>query len=137
MMPGGSGGGAELPGGGPPIFGGGPGGPGGGPGLMSVPPPGAGSNIVTAGGAPIPYSPAFEQPKPRPTYFPFTVTAILAKPINRPAYQGTGGEGGDTGGGPGGPAYGSMMGPGGSGGPYSSGPGGPAGSGGPYSSGGK
>jgi hypothetical protein len=134
--PGGSGGGAELPGGGPPIFGGGAL-PGGGPGLMNVPSPGgAGTDIVTAGGAPIPYSPAFDQPKPRPTYFPFTVTAILAKPINRPGYQGTGGEGGDTGGGPGGPAYGSMMGPGGSGGPYSSGPGpGGSGSGGPYSSG--
>jgi Tfp pilus assembly protein PilN len=138
MMPGGSGGppggssgppgGGELPGGGPPIFGGGaaPGGPG----LMSVPSPGAGTDIVTAGGAPIPYNPAVDLPKPRPAYFQFTVTGILAKPITRPSYQGVGAEG-DTGvgGPPGGSPYGSG-GPVGSGGPpYGSG--GPVGSGGP------
>ena len=137
-LPGGSGGppgGGDLPGGGPPIFGGGAM-SGGESGLMNVPSPGgAGSDLITAGGAPIPYSPAFDQPKPRPAYFQFTVTGILAKPINRPGYQGVGGEGGDAGGGPAG-GYNSMMGPGGSGGPYASGPGpGGSGSGGPYSSG--
>jgi hypothetical protein len=102
---------------------------------MNVPTPGVGTDIITAGGAPIPYSPAVDLPKPRPAYFQFTVTGILAKPIARPYYQGV--SGGDTGAAPGGfgtGGYGSSMGPG-PGGPYGSGGAGPAGSGGPYSSG--
>jgi len=122
--------------GGPPIFGGGADAGGGAPGLMSPPTPGLDNGAITSGGAPIPYSSAFTQVKPLPTYFGFTVTGVLAKPIERPSYLGVGAEG-DTGGsygagtggyGTGGPSYGP---PGGPGGP----PGGPGGSGGPAGSG--
>jgi hypothetical protein len=125
-------GGTDSAAGGPPIFGGsGPGG--GGPGLLNAPTAlGPGEGGVTTGGAPIPYLPPPELAKPRPTYFPFTVTGVLTKPIARPYYAGIGAEG-DTGaggspyggyggppGGPAGSAYGGP--PGGPGGPVGSGP---------------
>src|SRR5438093_2030550 len=110
------------PGGAPPIFGGAA--EGGAPGLMNVPTPGEpGSDVLTGGGAPIPYPSAVEQPKLLPVYFGFTVTGILAKPIIRPTFLGAGG-GEESAGGPGG--YGTG-GPGGYGMP--GGPGGPGGAG--------
>jgi hypothetical protein len=128
--------GGALPGGGPPIFGGGGAAGGEAPGLFNAPTPaGPDTGAVSQGGAPIPY-PRYLQPKPQPTYFQFTVTGLLTKPIVRPTYQGVGSEGTDTGGygsygastgGPGGPPGYGAGGPGGPPGYGAGGPGGPAG----------
>ena len=75
--------------GGPPIFGGGADAGGGAPGLMS-PAPGLDNGAITSGGAPIPYSSAFTQVKPLPTYFGFTVTGVLDKTDRAPFLSGCG-----------------------------------------------
>jgi len=86
--------------------------------VLSPATPGGDSSPFGTGGAPIPYFSSLDRPKPIPIYFSFTVTGLLAKPIERPTYLGVGG-GTDSGAGYGGaPGYGGPPGyPGAGGGP--------------------